>query len=177
MDTTKDNFLSPLPKILDNNVASFEAFKDNLYSRCFSRGLLGYVAPHELYQNAVHLNRTEALLVVEPWACVQHPGEFIQGAENTRSHRYMVFTAALKEYTTQQAAIRDLTNLVRESLTTVQQRAVAPGLNGTLGMPLPIMLQRLGKIYGVLSSAALSSLMATLGEAYSEGSDIREHTF
>jgi len=44
-------------------------------------------------------------------------------------------------------------------------------------MPLPTMLHRLGKIYGVLSSAALSALMATLNEAYDEGTDIRVHTF
>jgi len=89
----------------------------------------------------------------------------------------MVYTAAMKDYVTQNTAIRDLTNHVRESLTIVQQRAIAPGLNGTLGLPLPIMLERLGKIYGVLSSAALSALMATLHEAYVEGTDIREHTF
>ena len=178
MDTNnKDSFLSPLPRILDNNVASFESFKENLYSRCFSRGLLGYIAPHEVYQRALRLNQGNELLVVEPWSCLDHPGEFTQGAEGTRSHRYMVFTATLKDHVTQNTAIRDLTNHVRESLTTVQQRAIAPGPNGTLGMPLITMLNRLGKVYGVLSSAALSSLMSKLQEAYDEGTDIRAYTF
>jgi len=178
METTnKDSFLFLLPKILDNNVASFEAFKENLYSRCFSRGLLGLIAPHEVYRDALRLNSGNEQLVVEPWVCMEHPGEFVQGAEGTRSHRYMVYTAALKDYVTQNTAIRELTNHVRDSLTTVQQRAIAPGLMGTLGMPLPTILNRLGKIYGVLSSAALSTLMTTLQEAYVEGTDIRVHTF